>query len=279
MPKRVEKKIPIYKANLDRCKEKNIEPIKMLRNTIHFIVAVDMLIVEHHSKITHNLEEVLFEIIDEYKNYTINCLINDDKKKNINISITKTQENSYNKINRENKVQIINELISIAVNNEDYFVINSEKLSKEYRDDIINEFALKFFIDIHYREDIPNNIKSILVLTYINFIESTISKLKYEKTKNLVNFNHLSELLKYYFSQYDIDPSELLKNHLYIDSLIKGFEQLFFVVVTIHNYKVNEVDSEEFRKIYRKYSKYKSNLKKFIKEEMKKKLKNKLLIF
>lgn len=169
------------------CKDKNLNIRIIIKSTTQFIKTLDMYI-------DQNIEKLLNQIIDDYKDYTNKKLLY--KYKNVYIKTTDNQKLSYQKIGKENRVKLLNEIISISINNKDYNY-NLYKFKSIKYHNTINRYTLNFFLNKEYQKE---NIKDMeLLLLMHNRI----------LTKQALVSTNYAYIIKQLFEFYKIDQNLL----------------------------------------------------------------------
>jgi len=252
---RYEKKFKIDVTINELLDKKNIDLTIITRSYIHFIFVVDKFLQK-------NTEAVLLHIIENYQKNTIIPL--SDKFKYKSINITKEQDIIYNKISRNNRTFILNQLISIAINNSLYINVIDKKTDIKYHD-IINKYTLDFFTSFIKCEEIYKEL-------IIGLMQSTLYKLNVSN-KKLKNSYYFNELLVLIFKQYgkEKDGYEILENPAINNYLYNELGKIYFIMNIEYNMSLANL-SENFRKWKSFYepileNKYKNNIDKFIKNE------------
>jgi len=253
----IDKKFHIDTTIVELLKEKNIDFRTILKSTIQFILAIEW-------EIGENTEKILLNIIDKYRNYTLKQLSNTYKSKSS--FFTKEQDRIYNKISLKNRKFILNQLISIAINNSSYINVVYKKIEVK-QDPIINEYTLKYFTSFIKEEKIYQEM-------IIGLIKSLLLKLNRNKNKKLIVDSYYKELLLLTFEQYNKKDEgiEILKNSLVQEFLYQEFGKIFFIMNILYNMSLQN-ESKNFRNWKSLYepileNKYNNDINYFIKSEL-----------
>lgn len=251
---------------LIKCLEKkNLSPILIIKSTFHFITTL-------HNEIDNMEDELLLNIIEEYKEFTVIPLSN--KNKRVIVTLTKNQNKLYNKISRENRVYIINNLISISINNSNYtnHIFKNIDIKKDI---IINDFTFFFFLSfknetLFYKEIIVTLMKSLLFKLHSGIEKKFLDNIYY---KNLI-----IKILKQY--EKECCSYEYLENPKQLYYTYEGLGKIYFIMACFYNLKITD-SRMYFKKYHYQYekkiifeneqiliSKYNNDLNKFIKNEL-----------
>lgn len=243
-------KFYINKTLLQIAEKKNIEIKILIKNTTQFISILTITINEH-------IEKVLDTIINEYKKETREQL--SDEYKKIWVQIAPNQKKIYQNIKELNKKEVINEVISIAINNY-YFNLSEIKYIKE--DCIVNHYTLDFFTKKEFKE------------SNISGVETILKKSKSIIDKKSIIPSFYSDLIKKIFEYYEIDKTKLslLNNYSLSIFLLQEFEKIYFVMNIHYNMSLKN-KNKYLRSIKPKYEKilmkkHNNNLALFINNEI-----------
>ncbi|WP_412725728.1 hypothetical protein [Arcobacter sp. 15-2] len=252
-----DKKFQIDSVIIDLLKTKRIEFRTILKNTIQFIFVLN-------NEFKENTEKLLIDIIKEYRDYTMISLSNKYKVKSS--FFTNEQDKAFNSISSKNRKYIINELISIAINNSSYINVVEKKTNIE-KDNIINDFTLKYF-----RSFIKE--KSIYQEMIIVIMKSLLFKMNRIIEKSLLVESYYKELLILIMEQYNLknEAHEILKNPHLSKFIYEELGKIFFIMNIEYNMSLKN-ECENFRKWKSKYEpilekQYHNNLNEFIKNEL-----------
>lgn len=253
----IDKKFQIDNTIINVLEEKCIDFRTILKSTVQFILAIELYI-------QSNTEKILLNIIDEYKSNTMIPMSDNYKTKSS--FFTKEQDNAFNNISSKNRKYILNQLISIAINNNSYINVTNKEI-KIKQDNIINELTLKYFMaftkeDELYQKDIISLMKSLLF------------KINRIKNKDLLVDSYYKELLLIVFEQYEnkTEDNEILMNPFIANFIYEELGKIFFLMNIEYNMSLKD-ESDNFRKWKSKYEpileeNYNNNIKEFITNEL-----------
>lgn len=251
-----DKKFQIDKTIIDILEKKQIEFRTILKSTIQFILTLEL-------EFKENMEQILLEVIEKYRDYTMIPLSNSYKAKSS--FFTKEQDNVYNSISSEKRKYIINELMSIAINNSSYINVINKKIEIK-QDNIINEFTLKYFLAFKKEEIIYQEM-------IITIMKSLLFKGARLLNKSLLVDSYYKELLTLIMEQCNLknDAYEYLMNPHIAEFINEELGKIFFIMNIEYNMSLKD-ESENFRKWKSKYepileNKYKNSLSNFIQGE------------
>ena len=254
----IEKKFKIDTTIIEILEKKNIDFRTILKSTIQFICAIDWCIEK-------DTEEILINIINTYSDYTLYAMSN--KYCNKSSFFTKEQEKVYKKISSNNRKYILNELISISLNNSSYINVIDIQINTITQDHIINKFTLQYFTSFTKES---KDVQYII----IGMMKSLLFKINRVINKNLVVESYYKELLILIFKEYKIknEAIEILKNPVVTEFVYEEFGKIFFIMNIVYNMSLKN-ESEHFRKWKYKYEpileqKYNNNIDKFIENEI-----------
>jgi hypothetical protein len=248
----IDKKFKIDTVLLEVLEKKDIGFREILKNTMQFITMINWYIKK-------DTEAILLEIIEQYKNYTLIPLSKKYKAKTT--FLTQEQSITYNTIYPESRTKIMNELISIAINNSNYINVTNKKLEVK-KDILINQTTLDYFLSFD-----KNNQEFIICM-----MKSLLFKLGRVKNNSLLVESFYAELLCNIFKENDDNADELLLNVYENNFLYEEFGKIFFVMNIMYNMSLKN-ESKSYRKWKSKYEpilerKYQNNLNDFIKNEI-----------
>jgi hypothetical protein len=251
----INKKFQIDTTIIECLNKKNIDFRTILKNTIQFILMIE-------NELKHETEQTLLEIIYEYSDYTTNKL---SHKYIIRSSFfTKEQDRVYNLISRNNRIYILNELISIAINNNNYYNIIEEDIIIS-KDNIINNSTLNFFLAFKKEE-------KIYIEIIIGIMEALLFKHERVFEKNLFVDSYYKELLLIIFKKNYLNSIEPLLNYNVGKFLYEELGKIYFFMNIEYNMSLKN-KSKNFRKWKSKYekiliNKYNNNIDDFKKNEI-----------
>jgi hypothetical protein len=254
----INKKFQIDTTIIKLLENKNISFRSILKSTIQFIFALDTFL-EHRD----DTETILLDVITEYKLYTTIAMTNTYKSQSS--YFTQEQEKTYNKISSKNRKYIINQLLSISINNNSYTNVINTKIRIE-QDNIINEITLKYFTYFKKHSELKS--------TIIVLMKSLLFKLNRLQTKKIMVDSYYKELLIIIFNEYndETNATEILKNPFICNFIYQELGKIFFIMTIEYNMTMRN-ESHNFRQLKYKYeqileNKYNNNLNKFIENEL-----------
>lgn len=242
----------IDKTLITICEKQKINIKVLIKNTMQFLLLLN-------KSIDDNIENLLNNIIEEYKNSTRIPLSLSYKKESLNIA--PEQKELYQNISLENRKMILNQIISIAINNNNYInCITNELKIREHS--IINQYTLDFFLLNEYTEE--ENISSL---------ELILKKLNRIITKDAIVKSYYTNLISEIFKAYKIDGNLLkyIDNYYLLNFLFEEFGKIY-VVLNI-KYKMSLKDKDRYLRNFKsKYKdlliKYEYDIELFVKNEL-----------
>lgn len=243
----------INKTLICCCQEKKINISDVIRNTLHFLLAMD-------NFINRDINELLEEIIKEYESSESIPLSNE--KVLVKVHFTKKQYTAYEKLPKNTRTTILNKILSIAINNYGYTNItiynNCNTITK---DPIINDFTIYFFIN----KDINPGLITICM-------ENLLAKLGSIINQNKIVESFYKNLYCQFFNKKD--SQDFYNQHNLVSFLYEEFKKIYFCMLITYNIKISEKsNTSSSRKIKKKYKnifeiKHRKNLEEFIENEI-----------
>jgi hypothetical protein len=242
----------IDKTLISICEKEKINIKLLIKNTMQFFLLLNQ-------SIADNTENLLNNIIEEYEYSTRIPLSLTYKKETLKIA--PAQKELYQNISIENRKTILNQIISIAINNNNYIncFINEIKI-RESR--IINQYSLEFFLLNEYTQE-----------ENINELEIILKKLNRIMIKKAIVKSYYTNLIAEVFKAYKIDKNKLkyIDNYYVINFLFEEFGKIYFVLNI--KYKMSLQDKDKYLRAFKsKYNdlliKYNNDIDLFIKNEL-----------
>lgn len=234
------------------CEKKQININQLIKNTTQFLLLLNKTFDE-------DIENLLNNIIEEYKYANREELSLIYEK--IQLKIAPEQKKIYQKISVKNRKSILNQIISIAINNSKYInCFTNERKIKELS--VINRYSLDFFL---LNEYLPED--------NINVLEMILKKLKRMKSQNAIVKSFYTNLISEIFKAYKVDEKKLnyIDNYYVLDFIFEEFGKIYFVLNI--KYKMSLKDKNKYQRDFKsKYtdllSKYNNDIDLFIKNEI-----------
>ncbi len=212
MPNKI--KFEIDYTIVDICKERQINIKTLIKNTTQFIMMIDI-------RLNDDLNDVLLLLENEYKNDKIKKLTYTYQEHWL--KITENQKKSYQKISQEKRVNLLNEIISIAINST-YFNFSDKKIEIK-ESPIITKYTVDFFLTTKNLVEDLDAIETIL---------KKLHTLIHKKYILPSYYNNLFESLSEY---YKINNENKFLSQNYYNAIfwLQEFEKIYFLMITIFN--------------------------------------------
>jgi len=233
------------------CKKKSINFSRVLRSFFQFLFAIDRYHSEDINFICHN-------IIDEYK--STECIPLSEKTTLKNTHLTDAQNNAYQKIKKSDRKYIINNFISIAINNNTYSNIPTHNILPTLESPYVNSFTIEYFMESKN----PDNI--------IWIMGSLVAKLNHAIEHSYISETYFVNLYSTIFSK--SDSKDFINQYNEAIFLLKEFSKIYFCMLHHYNIKSNKVSSSSIaRKVKKEYKKlfektHNKDIKSFLENEV-----------
>lgn len=255
----------INKTLIDVSKKNDVAILELLRSTFQFLYILN----NFHSE---NLYEVCKKIINEYEVTEIIKLSN--KSVNIKTHLTKNQREAYESLPRHERTLILNQLISVVINNSNYSNIVYKDLKRVTRNPIINQFTINFFLN--ERPIINQNLipKQLLLDIKIYLIESTIGKLRHTLENKNIGKNFYKNLYMQLFKNQSY--ADFCSQDLEAEFLLEQFKKIYFCMLVKYNIEISTKSNHSIARKTKRENKI--FLKKLYEGEIIEYIKNEILI-
>jgi len=246
-------KYSIDKTLMDRAKIIKVDIKQLIRHATQLIMILDEFIDEQ-------LENILLNIIDTYKPHTMQQLSNIYVFQYL--ETTEEQKKRFQKIDSNKRVNFLNEIISIAINNtKDNFHQQDKNTYSIKTHPIITQYTLNFFLNSTYKED------------NINSIETILKKLRTIIEKQRIIPSYYTFLIYDIFDFYKVESEikQILNNYPVAKYLEENFGKIYFIMNI--EYSMNLTNKNKYLRSWKsKYekiiiNKYKYIVKDFIEKE------------
>lgn len=255
----------INKTLIDVSKKNDVAILELLRSTFQFLYILN----NFHSE---NLYEVCKKIINEYEVTEIIKL--SDKSVNIKTHLTKNQREAYESLPRQERTLILNQLISVVINNSNYSNIVYKDLKRVTRNPIINQFTINFFLNERPIVNLYIILKQPLLDTKIYFIESIIGKLRHTLENKNIGKNFYKNLYMQLFS--DQSYADFCFQDLEAEFLLEQFKKIYFCMLVKYNIEISTKSNHSIARKTKRENKI--FLKKLYEGEIIEYIKNEILI-